>query len=138
VTAAVFSGYRLSPTIFRAAARGASIARRHRIGTHVGYTLSEPATVTFTVQRAAKGRRVRGKCRRQTRSNRSQRPCVRYVAVRGSAQHAGSAGANSFKFSGRLSGRKLRRGTYRLRARAVDAAGNVSPSAAKKFRIVRR
>jgi hypothetical protein len=138
VTAPVFSGYRLSPAVFRAASRGATIARRHRIGTRVSYTLSEPAKVTFTVKRAANGRRVGGKCTRATRRNRTRRRCVRYVAVGRSAQHSGAAGANRFKFSGRLRGGKLRAGTYRLQARAVDAAGNAAPSAAKKFRIVRR
>jgi hypothetical protein len=137
-TAAVFSSYRLSPPVFRAAARGASIARRRPVGTRVRYALSEPATVTFRVERAAKGRRVRGKCRRQTRRNRNRRRCVRHVTLAGSFTHQGRAGPNRFKFTGRLRGRKLRPGRYRLRARPVDAAGNASPTARGKFRIVRR
>jgi hypothetical protein len=137
-TAAVFSSYQLSPTAFLAAARGPSIASRRPIGTRVSYTLSEPATVTFNVERGAKGHRVRGKCMRPTRGNRSPRRCVRYVALTGSFAHVGRSGSNSFKFTGRLRGRKLRPGAYRLQAHAVDPAGNASPVARKKFSIVRR
>jgi hypothetical protein len=136
--AAVLSRFRLDPTAFPAAQRGGSVAQRRRAGTRVSYALSEPATVTFTVQRAAPGRRVRGRCRRPTRNNRTRPRCVRYVTVRGRFRHVGKAGANRFRFTGRLRGRKLRPGRYRLGARAVDAAGNRSPIARRKFRIVRR
>ena len=138
-TAAVMSRFRISPTAFRAAARGGSIAqRRRRPGARVSYRLSERATVTFRVERAAKGRRVGRRCRPQTRRNRSRRSCRRYVTLRGSFRRAGKAGANRFRFTGRLRRRKLRPGSYRLRARAVDTAGNRSRIARKRFRIVRR
>ncbi len=94
--------------------------------------------MTFRVERAAKGRRVGRRCRPQTRRNRSRRPCRRYVTLRGSFRRAGKAGANRFRFTGRLRRRKLRPGSYRLRARAVDTAGNRSRIARKRFRIVRR
>ena len=137
--APVMSRYRIFPTAFPAAPRGASIAgRRRRPGARVRYNLSERATVTFRVERAAKGRRVGRRCRPQTRRNRSRRPCTRYVTLRGSFTHRGKAGANSFRFTGRLRRRKLRPSSYRLQARAVDAAGNRSPVARKRFRIVTR
>jgi hypothetical protein len=136
--AAVLSRFRLSPSIFRAAARGASIAARRPIGTRVSYRLSEAAAVRFTVERAAPGRRVAGRCRRPTARNRNRPRCLRYVALRGSFTHAGKLGGNRFKFRGRLRGRKLRPGRYRLRARATDPAGNVSRLSAAPFRIVRR
>jgi hypothetical protein len=137
VLAAVLSGYRVSPSAFLAAANGGSVAQRRRVGTRVRYTLSERATVSFTVERAAKGRRVRGRCRPATPRNRRARPCRRFARVRGSFSHAGATGANSFRFTGRLRGRKLRAGRHRLVARAVDAAGNASPVARTGFRIVR-
>lgn len=137
-TAAVLSRYRLEPTVFPAALRGGSVAQMRRAGTRVGYALSEPATVTFTVQRAALGRRVRGTCRRPTRGNRRRPRCLRYVTVRGRFRHVGAPGANRLRFTGRMRGRKLRPGRYRLGARAVDAAGNASRVARRKFRIVRR
>jgi hypothetical protein len=137
-TAAVLSRLRLSPSLFRAAARGASIAARRPIGTRVSYRLSESALVRLTVERAAPGRRVGGRCRRPTARNRNRPRCVRYVVLRGSFTHAGNPGPNRFKFRGRLRGRKLRPGKYRLRAQAVDPAGNVSKLARTPFRIVRR
>jgi Beta-propeller repeat len=137
-TAPGLSSLRLVPTVFPAAGTGGSVAQRRRTGTRVSYALSEPATVTFRVQRAALGRRVRGTCRRPRRDNRSRPRCLRYVVVRGSFQHVGAAGANRLRFTGRLRGRKLRPGRYRLGARAVDAAGNASRVARRKFRVVRR
>ena len=117
-TPPALTGYALSPNVFRAAAGGASVAQRRPLGTRVTYRLSERATVTFRVERAAKGRR--------------------WVTMRGRFSHAGKAGANRFRFRGSLRGRRLRPGIYRLRARAVDAAGNASPIARKPFRVVRR
>jgi len=60
------------------------------------------------------------------------------VTLRGSFTHKGKAGANKFKFRGRLRGRKLRPGRYRLRAVATDAAKNNSSVKRKRFRIVIR
>jgi hypothetical protein len=111
---------RLSPAVFRARPKGASVTRRRPVGTRVSYRLSEPATVTFRIERAIRGRHVR------------------YLKLRGRLRHQGNAGANSFRFNGTLRGHRLGPGTFRLRARAVDAAGNASPVVSKRFRIVRR
>jgi hypothetical protein len=95
-------------------------------------------TAIFTVERATTGRRVGRRCVRTTRRNRSRRKCTRYVRVRGSFNHQGAAGANSFRFSGRVRNRKLAVGSYRLVATAEDAADNKSPTRRRNFRIVRR
>ena len=50
----------------------------------------------------------------------------------------GKAGANGFAFTGRVNGRKLAPGLYRLSAKATDAAGNTSKAAGANFRIVKR
>ena len=47
-----------------------------------------------------------------------------YVPLRGSLTDAGKVGGNSLRFSGRLRGRRLKPGLYRLVALPVDAAGN--------------
>jgi hypothetical protein len=57
--------------------------------------------------------------------------------VRGSFTVQGTLGVNSFRFSGRLSGRKLKPGEYQLVATPTDAAGNAGAAARKRFRIVR-
>jgi hypothetical protein len=49
----------------------------------------------------------------------------------------GKAGTNSFKFTGRLNGRKLPPRRYRLVLRAVDAAGNKAKAQAQSFTVVK-
>ena len=136
--AAALSRYRVKPKTFRAASRGGSVrsTRRRRIGTKVSFRLSEPATVTFYVERRKAGRKVRGKCRKRTRRNRRRRKCD--LRLKGSFKRAGKVGSNSFVFTGRLRGRKLKPGRYNLVARTTDAAGNKSKRKRVKFRIVRR
>jgi hypothetical protein len=57
------------------------------------------------------------------------------ATMRGSFTHRARLGTNSFKFTGRLAGKKLRPGEYRLVARAKDAAGNLSAPVHTRFRI---
>jgi hypothetical protein len=136
------SGLGASPNVFAAASSGpsATLTKRRPVGTTVSYTLNEAASVKFTVKRRAKGRRVkRGKrkvCVKPTRKNRKKHRCVRYVGVRGSFSLNGAAGKNSFHFTGRLGGRKLRPGRYRLVA-TPTAAGKTGLPIFTGFRIVR-
>jgi hypothetical protein len=120
-----------SPTTFRAASRGGSFARARRrvipIGTKISYRLSQAATTTFTLERAVTGRRVNRLCVAPKRSNRTKPRCTRYLKVSGSFSRAGQAGANSFKFSGRLRGSKLSPGSYRLTGVASNANGQSNP-----------
>jgi hypothetical protein len=136
VVAPSLSALSLAPRRFRAAARGASIASR--VGAALRFRLSERGTVRFRAQRATKGRRVRGACRRATAKNRRRPRCTRFVAVHGSFRVPGSTGANKVRFRGRIGGRRLRPGRYRLVAIASDLAGNASKPARTPFRIVRR
>lgn len=130
------SSLSLSPTSFRAANLGGSVIAR-RVGTRVSDRLSEPATTTFAVQRVLAGRRSGKHCVAPSRSNRGKRRCTRLKSVQGSFTRTAAAGANSFTFTGRIGGRALSRGSYRLVATAVDAAGNRSKPAARAFAIVR-
>jgi hypothetical protein len=127
------------PAALRPATRGGSTAARATpVGARVRYALSEPATTTFTVERKTVGRRSGRRCVKATRRNRKARRCTLYVVQRGNFTHQGAAGANSFKFTGRLRNRKLAVGSYRLVAVAADAAGNKSAAKRRVFRIVRR
>ena len=128
---ATFSAYTRGPSV-RAAGRV-----RRRLGTRVQYRLSEAAITTFTVQRILLGRRRGRACVRPTRSNRRARRCTRHAPLRGSFRLTGRAGVNRFVFTGRLAGRTLRPGRYRLVGRARDLAGNVSRPSLDRFRIVR-
>jgi|GEM_PF-1494569 len=135
-SAPVLSGLVLSPSKFRAAASGSSTAKR--TGTTVKYRLSTAAKVKFVVERASKGRRSGSKCVKATRSNAKKKSCTRYVTLAGSLTRQGKAGANSFRFTGRWGGHKLKSGSYRLRAVATSPAGRASSPRRASFRIVKR
>jgi hypothetical protein len=126
-------------TRFRAARRGASIARKKApVGTRVRYRLSEAAKAKFTVELRTSGRRRGHKCVAPTRKNRKARHCTRYRRLKGSFSRASTAGSNSFRFTGRLRGKRLRPARYRLVMVATDTAGNRAKPARAHFRIVLR
>jgi hypothetical protein len=123
------SGLKLSPSKFVLAGRlvgGRCVAqtrandkRRHctrPVKLQVSYRLNVAATVTITIKRALAGRLVAGRCVAQTTANRHHRSCTRQVAVHGTLTRAGVAGLNSFTFDGRIGGRRLGAGSYRLTA----------------------
>jgi hypothetical protein len=130
----VLSRLKLRPRTFRSARSGASVARRRPpIGTTITYTLSVDATVAFRVERAKKGRRRGGRCTKPGRRSRGRR-CTRYVRVRGGFNVGGTAGANSFKFTGRVANRRLARGRYRLVA-TPSTGIKTGPATRARFRI---
>jgi hypothetical protein len=140
--APVLSRASLSNRVFAPVARGKSSARKRRVkrGTTFRYTLSEAATVTITIERKVAGRRVRlrGKrrCVAPNRSNRRRPRCTRWKRA-GTLRAAEKAGRQSTAFSGRFRGRGLRRGSYRARIVAMDAAGARSTERRLSFRIVK-
>jgi hypothetical protein len=79
---------------------------------------------------------VRGKCRPKTRRSRSRPGCVRFKRIH-VLTVAGRAGANSTRFSGKVRGRRLPAGRYRVTAVATDPAGGRSLARTAAFRIVR-
>jgi hypothetical protein len=95
------------------------------------YSLSEGATVKLQLQKAASGRKVKGKCVRQTRRNRSKPRCTRFVNVGSSFAGPGAAGANSVSIP---RARRLKAGRYRLTITVTDAAGNTA-TITKSFRV---
>ncbi len=134
-TKPVLGALLMSSSVFQAAGSGPAFTAR--VGTKVSFTLSEPGSVKFTVQRKTRGRRVAGRCRPQTTANRTKPACTRWVNVRGSFTVPAKKGANKFTFRGRIGGRKLKPASYRLNGRATDKAGNKSALKRKSFRIVR-
>jgi hypothetical protein len=138
VTADV-TDYTIVPRSFLAAARGASAlpAQRSRSGAKVSFKLNVAAAVAFKVRQRRSGRRnARGRCVKPTRKNRRKRKCTRAVTLRGGFTQTGVAGSNSFRFTGRLRGRKLSPGRYLLVA--TPTADGVSGLArSTRFRIRR-
>jgi len=135
--APAITSLRLSRTTFRAAPSGGPFrAARAAIGTTVTFTLSELGKVRFTIDRSASGRKVKGRCVKPSRSNRSRPRCERWLAVKGSFTVTGRKGVNRIELRGRIGGRTLTPGRYRLNARETDPAANLSPTRRTAFTIV--
>jgi len=66
-----------------------------------------------------------------------EKPCARWVTVKGTFSIPAQAGATSFTFRGRIGDKKLKPGSYRLNSRATDSADNTSATKRKTFRIVK-
>jgi len=136
--APTFLSASLAPKVFAVDRRGPrEVAVAAAKGTTIRYTLSEAARVTVTIERRTPGRKVKGKCRKQTRANRRKPACKRWVRA-GRFAVASVAGANRKKFSGRIGRRVLGPGTYRAVLVATDAAGNASAPKRLGFKVVRR
>jgi hypothetical protein len=117
--APVARSLKLSPSTFHPLASPSSIAKVKR-RTRVSYRLSEAAKVKFRVQRCTK---LKGK------------KCRRYKTAKGSFTHTGKAGANRFRFTGYVGGKRLRRGSYRLVGVPTDKSKNKGKSVRAAFRI---
>jgi hypothetical protein len=102
-------------------------------GGKIAYNLSEAATVAFKLEKATKGRKVRGKCVRKTRRNRRRPSCTRFTTLNRNFAGPGNVGANQVTLP-KVRGRKLGAGRYRLTMTVTDAAGN-SASTTKSFTI---
>ena len=133
-TPGVITGLALSPSSFFAAPSGATVAKaKRKYGTTVSYRDSQAGTTTFTVLRPVAGRKQGKTCRKPGKANRHGKRCTLYVAL-GGFTHTDTAGANHLRFSGRLKGRKLAKGSYRLQAVPHNAAGN-GAAVAREFAI---
>jgi sugar lactone lactonase YvrE len=107
------------PVISRASIKPKRFRVGHRRGTRIRFRLSEPATVTFVIQR---------------RKGRSWVRSASFAKRR-------KAGRTSLKFSGRVRVKKrlhkLHSGSYRVVLSADDDAGNHSKRVSRRFKIVR-
>jgi hypothetical protein len=126
----------IEPARFRAARTGGSIAKVRR-GARVAYKVNRAALLSFTVKRARPGHKVADRCV-AGRTSAGSRQCTHWVALSGGFRHPPGAPTESgaFRFTGRLNGKKLAPGRYRLLARARQ--GQTSSATAKAaFKIVR-
>lgn len=112
-TAPSITAVKLSASKFKAAKRGAMFAKA---GAKLSFELSEAAAVSVTVEKK-KGRK--------------------FKALSGSDLLGVPAGRTVRRFNGRLAGKALKPGIYRLRLAAVDTAGNRAVPKKAGFKIVR-
>jgi uncharacterized delta-60 repeat protein len=137
-TIPVLGSLAVAPFAFAAAPGGATviISPASRKGALISYQLNVAATVSFVIERNLPGRRQRvngrQRCVAQTHANEHAQACLRVVSV-GSFTLAGKAGANSFRFSGRIDGKKLPRASYTLVATAKTLVAGRAVS--KTFKI---
>jgi hypothetical protein len=132
----VITALTISPTAFAAAPKGATIskvAKQKKYGAKITYIDSQAATTTFTVLMPVTGRTQGRSCRKPSKANRHGRRCTLYKAL-GTFTHADVAGLISLHFSGRLRGKKLAKGSYRLQAVPNDAAGK-GAAVSVKFKV---
>ncbi len=140
----VLSGLRLKPKAFKPATK-----RKPKRGTDVAYTLSEAASVSVVVERCskyakpkrkgkAKGKRsVAEAAARRKRRAAARGRCVSFKAMSGAQVKAGKAGANGFRFNGKVAGRALKPGAHRLALTPTDAAGARGAAVRAAFTIAR-
>jgi hypothetical protein len=128
-------GLQIVPSAFRAALRGPSVKPANvKPWARVSYSVAIPAKMSFSFERPRFGRRSGAGCAKPAPSNRGNKRCVRYLPVKGSFTRTRPAGGDRFTFTGRLLGRRLKAGRYRLVARA-GAGGRTGASARAAFQI---
>ena len=105
---------------------GRTVAVRHEKGTVFSFRLDQAATVKLAIQANLAGRRVGDRCVTATKALRHKPRCTRTVTTATLTRTAHTA-LNTIAFSGRISGRALKPGSYRAVFTATDAAGNSAP-----------
>jgi alpha-tubulin suppressor-like RCC1 family protein len=130
----------LTSSAFLALHAGPSAVAAAVSGTYIIYTDSQAATSTFTVSQKLTGvyrgvgkSRVCGKPPKHLKHHAKR--CT-YVRSLGSFTHDDTVGTNAFKFTGRVAGRTLAHGAYRISAVAVSPEGS-SASQTAAFSIAR-
>jgi hypothetical protein len=113
--------------------------KRSKRTSRVRYRLTVDARVRFAVQRKAAGRRKGKRCVIGKRAQRLKgKRCARFVKVRGAFFHAGRMGANRFRFTGFIGGKRLKPGAHRMVGVPTDATGNRGRAFRGSFVIARR
>ncbi|MGZ4249061.1 MAG: InlB B-repeat-containing protein [Solirubrobacteraceae bacterium] len=137
----VISRLSISPTGFKAASSGPStrpLSAHSKRGAVVRYTLSQAATVRFTIEQQLPGRKTgtgkHARCVAPTARNRKARRCIRIIHLRGSFGISGRPGANAFRLTGRFAGKTLPTGTYTLSA-TPTVGGLTGNTASVAFRV---
>lgn len=107
-------------------------------GKTLGFSLSEAASLKILVDRGSTGLKKKSKsgsrCVKRPKGSRGSK-CTRWTALPGELTGVAGAGNGTFPWNGRLGGKKLAPGTYRLTLTATDAAGNASAPVAYKVTV---
>jgi subtilisin family serine protease len=137
----LLSSFSLAPATFRAFRAGTSVRAAATVfGTLMRFRVDEPSRARLQVHRRLPGRRVGRLCLVATRARvRARRPrCTRYLLKGAYSMPGQLTGLVRRRFTGRIAGRALAPGLYRLMAVATDLSGNRSLPVRRNFRIVAR
>jgi hypothetical protein len=109
--------------------------RKHKtpIGTSFKFTLNEAATVKLTFTTTLKGRNVKHKCVPQTKHNKHKPKCTTTITA-GTLTVSGRTGANTVPFAGKVGGRLLKPGSYKVTI--VATSGKTTSMKTLSFMIV--
>jgi hypothetical protein len=144
----VLSSLLLTSSAFPAAHSGPSAVAASASGTYIIYTDSQASTTTFTVEQTITGvYKGSGKSRACVKAPKAPKHAKKhakhpagkrctYTATLGSFTNTDTAGTNALRFTGRVAGRALAPGSYRLSALAVSPEGSSAVMAAT-FKITR-
>jgi hypothetical protein len=137
--AATIGSVSLSPFAFRALRAGATVRLgAAAFGSRLRFRVDEPVRARLQIHRRLAGRRVGRLCLAPTRARLRRPACTRYLA-KGTYSIAGQVNGYVRRvFAGRMAGRALPPGPYRLTLQATDLAGNRSLPVRRNFRIVLR
>ncbi|MGA2452425.1 MAG: choice-of-anchor D domain-containing protein [Solirubrobacteraceae bacterium] len=118
----------LTASAFPAAHSGPSAVSASASGTYIIYTDTQAATTTFTVQQKLAGMyHGSGKsrvCATAPKHHKHGAKRCSYSKTLGSFTHTDTVGTNALRFTGRVAGKTLARGSYRLSAVAVSPEGS--------------
>jgi hypothetical protein len=88
-----------------------------KYGAKLGVMLARSGSVEFFIDRAKVGHVKNGRCRSLSkRASKGRKACTRYVSLAASVTLSLPGGASNVYFTGRVGGKKLSAGKYRLRA----------------------
>jgi hypothetical protein len=125
---------KVTPKRFAAARTGRG-RKAGSTGARASWTLSSPATMRLSIQRVVTGRKVAKTCVPTSQRNRKRPKCERYLSVATITQ-AARQGNGSVKLTGKIAGRTMAPGAYRILATA-EAAGRSSVPVAARFTVTR-
>jgi hypothetical protein len=133
----VLSGLHVTPSSFKAASSGPTIAAsKGKGGARISYSDSLAATTSFVITRAVSGVRIGKRCSAPPRHAKGKlKRCTRLLRVT-TFNHVDRAGSNTLRFSGRVHGRKLSPGAYTLSATPA-LRGRVGRTLSARFTIKR-
>jgi len=135
------AGLKVTPKRFRVAKARTPIVSQNRrgkrepAGTRIRFRLNEVATVRMKIEHKLSGRRAGRRCVAPKPQLRSRRRCARFVRRGTLVRKSLAAGTQRVAFSGRIGGKALKPGRYRLTAVAT-ADGERSKRLRAAFAVV--